>query len=175
MRGMIKVLKHVYRKFMICFFNLFSGMHFFGIKRRILNLIPNISVGEKTKIVGPIWAGSVSEIVIGNNTFINRQFAVEGNGRIIIGNNVDLGPGVKVLTGGHEIGEENHRAGDGKLYSINIDDGCWVGASSIILGNTCIKKGCVVGAGTIVNKDTLENTLIVGKSGSIKKEIKDVR
>ena len=61
------------------------------------------------------------------------------------------------------------------LYSISIEDGCWVGAYSIILGNTDIKMGCVIGAGTIVNRDTVKNTLIVGKAGNIKKQIEDVK
>lgn len=175
MKGVMLVLKHIYRMLLIRVFNLFSGMHFFKLKRVIFNMIPNMSVGKKTRIVGPIWAGSVSEIAVGNNAFINRQFCVEGNGKIIIGDNVDIGPGVKILTGGHEIGGERHRAGEGILYSISIEDGCWVGAYSIILGNTDIKMGCVIGAGTIVNRDTVKNTLIVGKAGNIKKQIEDVK
>lgn len=165
------MILHIYRMLLIHIFNIFSGMHFFGIKRFIFNMIPGMSAGNRTRIVGPIWAGSVSQIIIGDDSFVNRQFSVEGNGKINIGNNVDIGPGVRILTGGHKIGEAAHRAGEGVSYSINICDGCWIGAYSIILGNTTIYKGCIVGAGTIVKNDAPANTLIVGKAGSVKKDL----
>ena len=168
------MLKHIYRIIMIHIFNLFSGMHFWNIKRKILNLIPDMSVGENTRIVGPIWAGSVSKINIGSNTFVNRQFNVEGNGIVRIGDNVDIAPGVKILTGGHCLGSKEHRAGEGISYKINIGEGCWIGAYSIIFGNTDIGNGCVVGAGTVVNKGFPPNTLIVGNAGTAKKSIDDL-
>ena len=157
--------------FLLSIVNLFRGMHFFKLKRFLLNLIPDISIGKGTRIVGPFWAGSVSIIEIGENSFINRKFSIEGNGTLIVGNNVDIGPNVEILTGGHKVENVDHRAGEGVLYSIKIENGVWVGACSIILGNTSLGEGCVVGAGTLVNRDCPSSTLIVGHPGRVKKEL----
>lgn len=167
----MKLIKHVFRRICIKFANLFSGMHFFKMKRAILNLAPEIYIGENTRIVGPIWAGSVSKISIGENTFVNREFSIEGNGSCAIGDNIDIGPCVKILTGGHRIGNATHRAGEGMLYDIKIKNGTWIGADSIILGNTIVGEGCVIGAGTLVNKSLGDNVLIVASCGEVKKKL----
>ena len=165
----MSIIKHIYRILLIKITNLFKGMHFFAVKRFFLNLSPGIRIGKNTKIVGPIWAGTVSNINIGCNTFINREFSIEGNGRITIGNSVDIGPNVRILTGGHLIGESRHRAGEGISYEVEIQDGCWIGACSTILGNSVIGQGCVVGAVTLVNKNCPANSLIVGHPGIVKR------
>lgn len=164
-------ISHIWRKFMISFANIFRGTHFFQLKRYLLNLASGIEIGKNSKVVGPFWAGSVSSIKIGENCFINRDFNVEGNGTLNIGDNVDIGPNVRILTGGHEIGEPSHRAGNGITYSIKVGNGVWIGASSIFLGNTNIENGCVIGAGTLVNKSFSENILVVGHPGIAKKKL----
>ena len=167
-------IKHIYRKLVINFINsCLCGMHFFKLKRKLLNSVSGINIGDATRIVGPFWAGTVSEITIGSDTFINRNFSVEGNGKLIIGDNVDLGPAVRILTGGHKIGDNKHRAGEGVLYSIEIKNGTWVGAETTVLGNTIIGEGCVVGAKTLVNKNTPSNVLIVGHPGRVKRYLEN--
>lgn len=151
--------------------NLFRGTHFFRIKRFLLNCAPGIKIGTNTKIVAPIWFGSVSQIEIGNNCFVNRNFSVEGNGKLTVNNNVDIGPNVHILTGGHLIGEADHRAGIGISYNVEIGDGVWIGSCSVLLGNIKIGNGCVVGADTLVNKSFDEDILIVGHPGYKKREI----
>lgn len=163
------ILFHVWRKFILKFIRIFNGTHFFELKRILLNTTKGIYIGKGTKVVGPFWAGSVSIINIGENCFINKDFNVEGNGKLFVGDNVDIGPNVRILTGGHIIGEHKHRAGIGITYHVIIGNGIWIGANSTLLGNIVINDGCVIGANTLVNKSFEKDSLIVGIPGKVKK------
>jgi hypothetical protein len=55
---------HINRALLIKLTNLFSGMHFWEIKRTLLNMASDISIGRGTRIVGPIWAGSVVKLLL---------------------------------------------------------------------------------------------------------------
>ena len=99
---------------------------------------------------------------IGAGTFIGRAFSCEGIGHITIGKNCDLAPQVTILTGTHEFGDQNRRAGKGITTDVSIGDGCWIGACSIILPGVCIGKGCIIGAGAVVTKDVPDNMRAVG-------------
>lgn len=164
-------MKHLYRYILIRLVNLFKGTHFWGLKRFLLNLAPDIEVGYGTRIVAPIWAGSVSKIYIGENVFVNREFNIEGNGELRIGNNIDFGPNCRILLGGHIIGDNNHRAGDSIIYSVSVGDGCWIGANALILGNTDVGEGVVIAAGSVVIRHVPSNVLVAGNPAQVKKSL----
>ena len=159
----------------ICFFlinHIFVGTKEFACsaKRGLMKAVGN-SVGIGTTIVGPIKVfGTVS---IGRDCWINRGFTVHGNGHVDIGNNCDIAPDVSFLTGGHEIGKAERRAGTGEVYTINVGNGCWIGARSTILGNIVINDGSVVAACSCVNRDVPENVLVGGVPAKIIRRLDD--
>lgn len=155
------ILKKVKRKLGLFFINtFFCGTHAFGVKRLLLKFA-GISVGSCSKIVGPIKIGTVASLKIGENVFINHDFNIEGNGSVIIGARVAIGPNVRILTGSHLIGTSSMRAGEGLDLNVIIEDGCWVGASTNILGCK-IESGSVVGCCALVNKDVPSDVLVGG-------------
>ncbi len=164
---MLKVLKrlHLYglhRK--ICFFLInyvFTGTKPFAcsMKRRLMKASGN-PVGIGTTIVGPIRI--MGTVEIGDKCWINRNFTLHGNGHAKIGNNCDIGPDVSLLTGGHQLGSSERRAGKGELYEIEIKNGCWIGARSTLLGNIVLDEGCVIAACACVNKNVPKNVLAGG-------------
>lgn len=158
----LRIYRNLKRRSTLYFVNrVFSGTnpHYFDIKRRLLNSI-GFSIGSGTKIVGPIIC--TGSLTVGSNCWIGTKFTVHGNGKVIIGNNVDLGPEVTALTGSHLIGASEHRAGHGFNCTIEINDGCWIGAKSVLLNSICINKGAVIAAGAVVCKDISENVLAGG-------------
>lgn len=62
----------------------------------------------------------------------------------------------------HKIGSEKKRAGDAVGNPIYIEDGCWIGARSLILPGVTIGKGTIIAAGSIVTKNCEPNSLYAG-------------
>ena len=160
-------IKHFLSLFIVNHFLSFT--RFYSIKRHILSW-GGVKIGKNTRIVGPIHLGAVARLSIGENVWIGRNFSVEGNGEVTIGDFCDFGPVVTLLTGTHEIGTKR-RAGKGVVGKIHIGSGCWIGARAIILPNVNIENMSVVAAGAVVTKDVKNNTLVGGVPAKIIREL----
>ncbi len=57
---------------------------------------------------------------------------------------------------------EDRRASKVTYQSVTIGDYSWIGLGVTILPGVHIGRGCVIGAGSLVTKDTEENSLYVG-------------
>ena len=112
-----------------------------------------------------------TQLQVGKNTFINSNCSFGTSAPIIIGDNVAFGPGVRVLTGIHNYGEEEMRSGTYSGKKIVIESGSWIGANSIILPGINIGKGSIIAAGSIVTKNVLPNTIVGGNPATIIKEL----
>lgn len=142
-----------------CVNHLFSGTKYFGVKRKLLNFA-GYEIGENTRIVGPLIC--TGKLQIGKNCWIGRDFAVYGNGTVVIGSNCDIAPDVSFFTGGHEIGDPCRRAGEGQNYTIRVGNGTWIGARSSITNTVTIGDSCVIAACACVVKDIPESVLAGG-------------
>lgn len=141
--------------------NIFTGTKEinFSIKRKLLNSIGN-KIGKNTKIVGPIDCRGV--LIIGNDCWIGKNFKVNGNGTVIIGDRCDIGPEVTFQTGGHLIGTKERRAGKGIIFNQNIGNGVWIGGRTTILNNTTVGNSCVIAGCSCVIKNVEANCLVGG-------------
>lgn len=162
-------IQHIKRVIAITIINVFfSGTHFWSIKRGLLRF-GGATIGKNAKIVGPIHF--TCHLTIGENSWIGVGFSAHGNGTVRIGDNCDLAPEVMLLTGSHEIGDHNRRAGRGMSSIIEIGNGCWLGARSTVLGAINIGDGCVIAAGSIVNKSFEPDWLIAGVPANGKRSL----
>ncbi len=131
----------------------------FEKKRRLLNSLGH-EIGEGTKIVGPVFC--TGKLIIGKDCWIGRNFTVNGNGTVTIGDSCDIEPDVVFQTGGHEFGSMERRAGEGYVKSIAVGSSCWICARSTILGGVTVGTRAVVAACACVAKDVEKNTLVGG-------------
>lgn len=120
-----------------------------------------IKVGRGVTLFSQIFFGS-SKCEIGDDCFISIQCLIDGSEFVKIGKNVYLAMGVKLITSFHEFGPSRQRAGRGAKAPIRIGDGCWLGASSLVLPGVEIARGCIIGAGAVVVQNTSPNGLYVG-------------
>lgn len=146
--------------------NVFRGTKPIACKmKRILLRRMGCTIGDGTTIVGPIeLKGS---IFIGRNCWIGKNCRINGNGKVIIGNNCDLGPEITFLTGGHMIGKKGRRAGQGETYQQVVGDGTWIGGRSTICNNSKIGERCVIAACACVVNDVPNNTMVGGVPAKI--------
>lgn len=93
---------------------------------------------------------------------------------ITIGSCCDLGPGVMILTGSHKIDSAGtHIAGEGTVSDVEIGDGCWLGARATILPGVRLARKTLIAAATVVTRSVdVENSLIAGVPGKIRKTYK---
>ncbi len=103
-------------------------------------------------------------IVIGSNCHFNFNCYLSGTGGLEIGDNCLFGPGVKILTGGHNF---EHLAVDiidqGLVAGpVKIANNVWVGAGAIILPNVTVGPGAVIAAGAVVTRDVAPNSIVAG-------------
>lgn len=151
--------------------HIFAGTNpkYFELKRKMLNSI-GFNIGKNTKIVAPINCSA--KLSIGENCWINHNFAVEGNGSVSIGNNCDIAPNVSFQTGGHKIGNAQRRAGEDMVYHSSVGNGCWICANSNILGNVNIGNSCVIAASACVTQDVPDSVLAGGVPAKILRSLK---
>lgn len=157
----------------VCLFiinNFFSTTRYFKLKRCLLNF-SGIKVGKDTKVVGPLFIGTVATLTIGEGCWIGSGLNIYGNGNVVIGDRCDIAPDVSFVTGSHEIGGVERRAGKGVSYEIEIENGCWIGARTTIMGNTIISYSTIIGSASLVNKSIPPNVIALGIPA---KTIKDI-
>jgi maltose O-acetyltransferase len=120
-----------------------------------------IKVGRGTAVFGQSFFGS-GKCVIGDGCFISVQCFFDGSDTVTIGDNVYLAMGVKLITSAHHFGGAEKRAGAAAKAPVVIGNGCWLGASSLVLPGVVVAPGCIIAAGAVVTKNTAPNGLYVG-------------
>lgn len=130
--------------------------------RAALLRLNGASIGKNCFIRGGLQIQEKFAIVIGDEVFVNSGCCFDLSAPIMIGNRVQLAYQVTLVTGGHEIGPHESRAGAHCPQPIHIQDGAWIGARATILPGVTIGAGAVVAAGALVTKDVPADTLVAG-------------
>lgn len=132
-----------------------------------------VKVGNNVRICSSAKILGNGCLTIGDNTWIGHEALIICSSSIIIGSNVDIAPRVFIGTGTHEIDMNTVGiAGKGINKDIVIEDGCWLGAGSIILPGVVMGEKTVVAAGAVVNK-SIDSYILVG--GVPARIIRDLR
>ncbi len=126
-----------------------------------------ISVGDRTTI----YRGGelLGPVTIGNDVFINRDVYIRP--MTTIGDRVNIGPFVRLITDTHEIGEHRKRAGAGRNDPISVGDGTWIGAGAIVVGGVTIGAGAVIAAGSVVATDVPDDVLVGGVPARVLRQL----
>jgi UDP-2-acetamido-3-amino-2,3-dideoxy-glucuronate N-acetyltransferase len=142
---------------------------------------------ESDVAVGPrssIWNRAVlrngarlgADCIIGRDAFIDEGVRLGDkvkvqNGALVyhgvtVGNGVFIGPGAiltndrypRAVTGTGELA----RGDDWEVSPIELQDGCSIGAGSVVVAGTTIGRFATVGAGAVVTKDVPDYALVAG-------------
>jgi maltose O-acetyltransferase len=136
---------------------------FFGLRRCLLR-IAGADIRKEATICGQGWLYGRGLLQVGLSSWIGPGcvFYTHQDAAICIGENCDIAPQVMFVTGSHEIGPSERRAGYGIANPISIGDGVWIGARATITGGVSIGAGSIVAAGAVVTSDVAPNTLVGG-------------
>jgi acetyltransferase-like isoleucine patch superfamily enzyme len=122
--------------------------------------IAKYSVLVCTGVIANLGVG----IKIGNNSAIGAQSFLGGQGGILIGNDVIMGPQVKIFSENHNFESIDiviRKQGESRL-GVSIGDNCWIGAGVTILDGVSIGEGCIIAAGSIVTSSLPKNCIAMG-------------
>lgn len=132
--------------------------------RRLLLTCMGVQVGFGARVAGRPRILGRGALSIGRQTWVGPgcHFYTHPDAPILIGDRCDIAPEVSFVTGSHEIGSADRRAGVGWAKPIHIEDGCWIGTRVTLLGGVRVGQGSIVAAGAVVTKDMPENSLVGG-------------
>jgi maltose O-acetyltransferase len=120
------------------------------------------AVGEEVEIRAPFYCDYGYQIFVGARTFANFGLVALDVAPIRIGDDVQIGPNVQLLTPTHPVEPEARRTGIEGGRAISIGDNVWLGGGVIVCPGVTIGENTVVGAGAVVVKDLPSNVLAVG-------------
>jgi maltose O-acetyltransferase len=120
------------------------------------------AIGDETEIVSPFQCDYGYQVSIGARSFINFGAVILDSAPVQIGDDVQIGPGVQLVTPLHPLEPAERRTRIEWARPIVIEDGVWLAASAIICPGVTIGAGAVVGAGSVVTADMPERHLCFG-------------
>lgn len=150
--------KYGYQRYYILFFH-------YIIPQFFLRLNPKVQwpVHFTSKVLAPnkIQKGILCDPGDNLNNYI------QANNGIVFGNNIELGPGVSIISSNHSF--ENLRE-HVKSEPIIIGNNVWIGANATILPEVKIGDNVVIGANSVVTKDIPSNSIAVGNPCKVVQE-----
>ena len=84
---------------------------------------------------------------------------IQGEQGIEIGDNVQLAPGVQLISANHDPSDFDRHI---EVRPIKIGSNVWIGGNAIVLPGIHIGSNVIIGAGSVVTKDIPENSVAVG-------------
>ncbi|MGY1717468.1 sugar O-acetyltransferase [Blastococcus sp. SYSU DS0552] len=125
------------------------------------------SVGGGTTIRSDFRCDYGYRISVGAFCFVNWGGIFLDVGPITLGDHVQLGPGVQLLTAGHPVDAGLRRAGWQQGAPITLGDDVWLGGGVIVLPGVTVGARTVVGAGSVVTRDLPPDVVAVGNPARV--------
>tara|TARA_X000000950_G_scaffold255029_1_gene319285 strand:+ start:60 stop:671 length:612 start_codon:yes stop_codon:yes gene_type:complete len=152
--------KYGYQPYYILFFH-------YLIPQKLFRLNPKVKwpVHFTSKVLSPekITKGILCDPGDNLNNYI------QANNGIIFGSNIELGPGVAIISSNHKSDNlRKHTLGK----PIEIGNNVWIGANSTVLPEVVIGNNVIIGANSLVNKNIPSNAIAVGNPCKVIKQKK---
>lgn len=148
-----------------------------GAFRSRLYRLAGFNVGSHVNIHGNVELVSVlpgfyQKLSIKQGVTVGVHVAITLDAPVTIGENVSLGPHVRIYTGSHSIGPGSRRMlMDVLLRPVTIEDGAWIAAEARLLPGVTVGRGSIVAAGSVVTEDVPPNTYVEGNPARVVREL----
>ncbi|MBD3843822.1 MAG: acyltransferase [Campylobacterales bacterium] len=147
-----------------------SEMIDYTYTRTMLQIDGAININGKVKI------GRGSRLIVTGELNLGNNFITSGNATIICAKKISIGydtmcawESIIMDTDQHKIFDDNENWIN-QESEIKIGNNVWIGARSFILKNSVIEDGCIVGANTVLTKSfNQKDSIIVGNPPKIVK------
>ena len=136
------------------------------LRRRLLEQLLG-SLGQDTVIRPPFYVDYGTNIRIGDRSFANFGLTALDVAAITIGDDVQIGPHVQLLTPTHPLEAGPRRDKWESARPITIGDNVWLGGGAVVCPGVTVGADTVVGAGAVVTRDLPAGVLAVGSPARV--------
>src|SRR5581483_4729693 len=160
--------------------NVVSGLFpdfFSGVIRTRLYRKIGFAIGTDSFIMGNVLvSGSMenmyNQLSLGRRCCVSNHVTVNLDAPLIVGDDVTIGPYVRIYTGTHVLGPGSRRCLPAVVGKpVQIGDGCWLGIGVTVLPGTKLGRGCVVAAGAVVSGEIPANSYVEGIPARVVREL----
>lgn len=121
------------------------------------------SLGEGSAVLPRFLCDYGAQIAIGAACFVNYDAIFLDSASITVGDHVQIGPRVQLVTALHPVDDHQaRRAGLESAAPIVIGDNVWLAAGVIVCPGVTIGENSVIGAGSVVVSDIPADVLAAG-------------
>ncbi|MGL4462823.1 MAG: sugar O-acetyltransferase [Planctomycetia bacterium] len=110
----------------------------------------------------PFFCDYGYNIRLGKNVYANHHLVILDGARVVIGDNVFIGPNVVLATAGHPIDPGARTSGLEFVKPIAVGNNVWIGASVVVLPGVEIGSNVTIGAGSVVTRSIPADCVAVG-------------
>ncbi len=139
-------------------------------RRRVLTTLLG-AYGEGSEIRSPFFCDYGYQLYVGARTFANFGLVALDVGRITIGDDVQIGPNVQLLTATHPMDPRLRQEKWELGAPITIGDNAWLGGGVVVCPGVTVGAGTVVGAGSVVTVDLPHEVLAVGSPARVLRQL----
>jgi maltose O-acetyltransferase len=129
------------------------------------------SFGEGSEIRPPFHCDYGYQTSFGARSFANWGLVSLDVATVTVGDDVQLGPHVQLLTATHPVQAGPRRAKWEAAAPIVVGDNVWLGGGVVVLPGVTIGADTVVGAGAVVTRDLPPGVVAVGNPARVVREV----
>ena len=146
-------------------YNLTIASNFQDREKQLRGIIHQL--GNKPIIEQPFRCNYGDNIEIGDNFYAGWNLTILDSAKVIIGNNVKIGPNCNIFTE-----DFSHLANERRDYKavalpITIGDDVYIGGNVTILQGVSIGDGAIIGAGSVVTKSVPAHSICQGAPAKV--------
>ena len=110
------------------------------------------------------------QITFGKHVFINHNFTAMSIGGIKLGDNVQIGPHVTIVTTNHDFKNRNEL----RCREVIVGNNVWIGAGASIMPGVHIGDNAVIAGGAVVTQNVPAAAVVGGNPAKIIRQLEEV-
>ncbi|WP_312169004.1 acyltransferase [Microbacterium sp.] len=148
-----------------------DGVELQGLSKNGIVFGSGVSIGAGTAIrPSSYYGGEVGEgLRVGDRSSFATGCFIGCSGTIVIGDDVMLGPGVRVFSENHVFSDPSVtiKSQGVERGTVTIGDDCWIGSGVTITSGVTIGRGVVIGSGSVVTRDIPDFSIAAGSPAKV--------
>ncbi|WP_114579519.1 sugar O-acetyltransferase [Saliphagus sp. LR7] len=129
------------------------------------------SVGDECQIEPPFRCDYGYNIHVGENFYANFDCIILDAGRVEIGQNCMIAPGVHIYTATHPLDASKRIEGREYAKPVSVGDNVWIGGQAVVNPGVTVGDDSVIASGAVVTEDVPEEVVVQGNPATVVKEL----